>query len=295
MSRIAANDVRARRKFIVTGANGFVGARVVHRLRAVGDVLAVDAFFGHEPAVPEPRVRADLTRPLPDAPELREATVIHTGGLTDADDRQALWDANLAATFNVLDWSLRHAALHVCLLSGGEVYPFRAGHAHTESCRTDPADFAGCSRLLAERLGADMHRLYGLPVTVLRAFFPFQPGHSAGAFGFVRAALEQGRPVRPPASGSCILNPVHVDDLAAAICAAAFRPAGYRTFNVCGEERAPFARIAGTVAAGLGVAPTFGEPRYAQRGDLLGDDTALRRELHWQPRYGLDALATTGT
>lgn len=285
----AAAAVAEPPKFIVTGANGFIGAPLAHRCRALGDVLAVDRYWGPAPRAPEPRAELDLAQPVPDAPELRGATVIHTAGPVDGEDRQALWEGNVAATFHVLDWAVRHQAVHVVLFSSGEVYPFAAGHRHRESGPVEPWRFAGHTKLLAERLAASFHHLFRLPVTVVRPFFPYGPAQSGGLIAAVRAALAAGEPITPPAAGECRLNPVHLDDLLDAVLGLAKRGDGLRVVNVCGDEALPFAELVERLATATGRTPRLAPPP-PRCGDLLGDNTLLKELLGWRPRRTLADL-----
>lgn len=282
----ASTPVRPR--YIVSGANGFIGARLVGHLRRDGEVLGVDLYWGPSPRVPEPRTTIDLTQPIPDAPELHGATVIHAAGPGEGADRQALWEGNVDVAYNVLDWALRHEARQVVLLSCAEVYPVRPGHRHRETDPVAAATFAGHTKILAEQLAGGFQRLYGLPVTVIRAFFPFGPGQTGGCIARVRRALAEGVPVPAPAAGRCRINPVHVDDLVEAVAlAAAGAPAGLRVFNVCGDQLVGFADLVERLAGGPG--PGIEAPP-APAGDLLGDNTLARRTLGWRPQRDLDAL-----
>ncbi|MGE0384550.1 MAG: NAD-dependent epimerase/dehydratase family protein [Gammaproteobacteria bacterium] len=268
---------------IVTGANGFVGAHAVRRLRAHADVLAVDQFWGAEPRAEEPRVSIDLTRPLPDAPELRAATVVHAAGLVDAPDPRALWDANVAAVFNVLDWAVRHEARQVVLISCADVYPLREGARQREHDPTAPRDFAGHSRALAEQLAERMHRLHALPLTILRLFHPYGPGQTAGLAAGLAHASASGTPFCSALRAGARIGVVHVEDAAEAIDAAVRSAAGLRTLNVCADTPLTVADFAALVAM-PGQAPARIDDAAAAAGDLAGENEAIRSALGWHAR-----------
>ena len=112
----------------------------------------------------------------------------------------------------------------VLVSSGGTVY----GHANAtpipENHATNPVSPYGITKLAIEKYGLMFHRLYGLPVVIVR------PGNAYGegqlpfrGQGFIAtaiASLQQGRPLTVFGGESIVRDYVHVDDLSAGIVAA---------------------------------------------------------------------------
>jgi nucleoside-diphosphate-sugar epimerase len=279
----------AARRYIVTGANGFIGARLATRFRERGEVLAVDQFWGHAPKVAEPRIALDLAQPLPDAPELAGATVLHAAGLVNVEDRRLAWDGNVNATFNVLDWAVRHEVPHVVLFSTADVYPFKPGHRHRESEPVAPNGIFGHSKQLCERIGAAFTRLYQLPVTVVRLFAPYGPGQIRGVIADLDRAVREQTEIAAGRDGTPHMTPVHVDDVVDAIERLDASADGYRVFNLCGDtvvSTLEVIRILETVH-GRSARIVF---RDDARGDLLGDNAAIGEAIGWRPRHGIETL-----
>lgn len=278
-------------RYVVTGAHGYIGSRVTQHLRDQGEALAVDQFWGHAPPVPEPRISVDLAQPLPDAPELTGTTIVHAAGLVNVEDRRMAWDANVTASFNVLDWAVRHRAEHVILFSTAEVYAYRSGHRYRESDPVSPLGIFGHSKQLCERIGAAFTRLYGLPVSTARLFFPFGGGQSHGHIAALARAVRCGTAIQAYRDGGPTINPVHVDDVVRAIAQIAESPEGYRVFNVCGDEEIARCELIELFERRYGAEAVL-DPMERDCGDLLGDNSLLKQQFGWRPQVGLSALET---
>ena len=131
---------------------------------------------------------------------------------------------------------------------------------------------------------------YPLDLSVLRLWYPFGPDHPC----FVRliaAGLKAGRPVTLGGSDGLTINPIAVEDAAAAIVAALDRPG---THDVCGPEQLTLRDLATRLATRLAVDPVFehdaGAPDRVQTGDWAQTEALLGRPL--EPLdAGLDRLA----
>jgi len=266
-----------------------MGMRLVEHFRAAGEVLAVDQYWGHAPQVPEPRIEMDLTQALPDAPELGGATIVHAAGLVNVDDRRLAWESNVNATFNVLDWAVRHAAVHVILFSTGDVYSRREDYQHKESDPVSPNGIFGHSKQLCERIGAAFTRLYDLPVTAIRLFFPYGPGQTHGLLPDIARAVRDGRALPAYRDGGPVINPVHIDDIVTAVDLIAGSADAFRVFNICGDESISYANLVRIFEKRFAKQASF-QPSTTDLSDLLGDNALAKSELGWRPRVSLTAL-----
>jgi nucleoside-diphosphate-sugar epimerase len=268
------------RRFIVTGANGLVGSALTRALRDWGEVLAVDRHWGARSRIGEPRATLDLAHPLPDAPELRDVIVVHAAGSVDNADRQALWDSNVTATFNVADWALRHAVRHLVLVSTGEVYAPQRGVRLTESSPLAPDAFAAHTRLIAEETVRAFHDAYRLPVSVARLFFPCGDPGAPDRFAALLDAARRGHAHTAPSRLDSRVSPVHAEDAARALAALALQPRGFEIYNVCGDEAPTLLEIAAD--AGLGHLPQ--PPESGLPCDRVGDNSKVKQLTGWTPR-----------
>lgn len=269
-------------RFMVTGATGFIGRRVAAHLSRRGPVLAIarhPAGLSDLGLVP---LAADLTTGIPDASAFSGATVVHTAALMNAPDRDSFWRCNVDGTFHALEWAARQQAKHFILFSSGGVYGYGREQYFTEEHRPDPIGFYGYTKLIAEETARAHHRLLGMPVTVVRLFFPYGDGQEKGVFPLISNAVRNGSPLTVHRDGCPRINPVHVEDVASAVERMASSPAGFRVFNLCGDETVSFLDLV-----------SFYEKRHGRKalltasgqdqGDLLGANGLLKRELGWMP------------
>lgn len=284
----ATGNGRDGERFVVTGAGGFVGAALVHRLAVRGPVLAVDCQrLAALPANVQTLI-ADLAEPLPSMPDFHGASVIHAAALMNAGADADYWRANVTGTFNVLDFAHRHGARQFLFFSTGGVYPYAAGVRHRESDPLRPIGFYGHTKHLGEETARAFHALHGLAVTCVRLFFPYGPGQRRGIVPLVARSVRDGGTLVIKRGGAPHINPVHLADLGAAILRILESDGDWRIYNVCGDQVLSF----------LDLVRVF-EQRYGRRarlqftdeaqGDLLGDNGAIKRDLGWVPRADFDA------
>lgn len=265
----------------VTGAAGFTGRRVVALLAEQGhEVVAVGRSDASGP-VPGAAVHLeqDLAAPLrEDLPAALDA-VVHLAqsrryrdwpeGATD------VFDVNAAATVRLADWCRRAGAGRFVYASSGAVYA--AGpDPKTETEAPDPTGFYGASKLAGEIAALAFADQFD--VTALRFFFIYGPGQTGmflpGLIGRVRAR----ETVTVAGPDGIRVNPVHVDDAARAVVAAATTVTEGGPCNVAGPQALRVREIVERIGAELGCAADVraGPPA----GDLVADVGRMRRLLH---------------
>lgn len=267
-------------RIAVTGAAGFTGRRVVSLLAEQGhEVIAV----GRGPAGPVPGaagfVEQDLAAPLGGGLPAQVDSVVHLAqsrryrewpaGATD------VFEVNAAAAVRLADWCRGAGGSRFVYASSGAVYAAGA-EPKTEAEAPDPSGFYGRSKLAGE-IGA-LGFADQLDVSVLRFFFIYGPGQEAmflpGLIGRVRA----GDTVTVAGPDGIRVNPVHVDDAARAVVAAATTATGSGPCNVAGPQAMTVRAIVERIAAALGCAADVqaGPPG----GDLVADISRMRERLH---------------
>lgn len=282
---------------VVTGASGFVGARVAARL-------------GSPPTLS--MHRGDW-REATEAFDFRGATVIHLAARVH--DSRAL-DADFERDNVEKTTVLAHAAAatgaaRLVFASTVKVYGEESGGAaFTEEDEPHPEDAYARSKWRAEDALDQVSAQTGLPVVVLRIPLTYGPG-VGGNFRSLARLADSGwwLPFGELANRRSL---VHVDDLADAIVlAAAHEGTPGRTYNVAHPEPVSTARLVASMRAALGrtrrlfaCPPALLEAFAAMAGrgaqarrltrSLEVDSSAFTRVTGWQARVGLEeGLAAT--
>lgn len=262
----------------VTGAGGFTGRRVVALLADGGHEVIAVGRGGPVPGAAE-HVEQDLAAPLRDDLPLRIDAVVHLAqsrryrewpeGAAD------VFEVNAAATVRLADWCRRAGGGRFVYASSGAVYA--AGpEPRTEEETPAPSTFYGRSKLAGEL--AALGFADELTVSALRFFFIYGPGQ-AGMFlpGLVERVRSQ-RTVTVAGPDGIRVNPVHVDDAARAVVAAATAAGESGPCNVAGPQALTVREIVERIGAELGCAVDVaaGPPG----GDLVAGIGRMRRLLH---------------
>jgi nucleoside-diphosphate-sugar epimerase len=276
---------------VVTGATGFVGARVA-------------ALLG-EPVTA--RLGAPEWREAVAALDLAGATVIHLAARVHAPGAtEAEFDAdNVAKTAALAQAAADAGAARFVFASTVKVFGEESGaRPFTEADAVDPRDAYARSKWRAEQALADIARARGLPVVVLRIPLVYGPGAGGNFRALARLAdTAWWLPLGAIANRRSV---VQVDDLAQALVAAAGAPGiGGRTYAVAHPEPMSTTRLVEAMRRALGrprrlfaVPPALLEAAgaLAGRGDrvrrltrsLEVDAAAFSRDTGWRARVGLE-------
>jgi len=245
---------------VVTGAAGFIGARVAELLLERGDVVVGldnlnDAY--------DRRLKTWRLDRLRQAPGFRfvEADVADRGALERAFDELparpsavvnlaaragirpsvsnpwAYVDANVTGTVNLLEVCRRESIAKFVLASSSSLYGRVNAAPYREDANTDhPISPYAASKKAAEVLCHAYHHLHGIDVSVLRYFTVYGPAGrpDMSPFRFVQWIAE-GRPVTVTGDGTQRRDFTYVDDIAEGTLAA-LKPLGYEIVNL-GSDR----------------------------------------------------------
>jgi UDP-glucuronate 4-epimerase len=184
-------------KVLVTGAAGFIGSHVSHKLLARGDeVVGLDNLNAYyDPKLKEARLARLTTQPgfrfvkldLADGPGMAELfkaerfdRVVHlaaqAGVRYSLENPQAYVDSNITGTLNVLEGCRHNGVQHLVYASTSSVYgantkmPFSVHQAATH-----PLSFYAATKRANELMAHNYSALYRLPVTGLRFFTVYGP------------------------------------------------------------------------------------------------------------------------
>lgn len=269
-------------RVLVAGATGFLGAALVARLARDGTrVVGVGRSDGIDLADPEQVHTLG-----------RCAVIVNAAGRTSVPascvDPLPFQRDNVDATRTLLDLARRTGARFVQASSYvyGTPRTLPIDETHPLAAHNPYA----ASKLAAEALCTEHHRVSGLPVTILRVFNAYGPGQRAPLLvPTIVAGIRAGRIAIADAAPR--RDFVHVDDVAEAFARAiAWRHDGCEAINVGSGRSTSVAELidlavrASGRAIALHVAQT---PRPGEIADVAADVRKATTTLGWQPRIDL--------
>jgi nucleoside-diphosphate-sugar epimerase len=261
-------------KILLTGATGFIGARVARRLAAAHQVYCVvrraDAAL---PAQSIPIVidlaaalgRGDLRNALRDALPGRIDAVLHLAQSHRyrefPDEAGAIFAVNTAATAALLEYAADAGAARFVLASTGTVYEPYGGRL-AEDAPVSPASFYSATKLAAEALLQGWRsRLGGC---ALRLFFPYGPGQIGRLVPQLVERIRAKTAVTLAGSGDgLVLAPTFVDDIAL-VFEAALEGEWNGIFNVAAPHPVSLRQLAEDIGRVIGIEPRFAPTGAAQ-------------------------------
>jgi UDP-glucose 4-epimerase len=306
------------RRVLVTGGAGFIGSHAAEAFLAAGDAVTVldDLSSGARANVPARAQFLEL-----DIGSDGAARAVREGGFThiahfaaQMDVRRSVADprfdarVNIDGSLNLLEAATAAAAPPRFLFAstGGAIYGDLAEPPVAESAPKAPLSPYGVAKLSVEHYLGYYAQVRGLPSVALRfsnVYGPRQDPHGeAGVVAIFCDRLLDGRPLTVFGDGRQTRDYVYVQDVIAAVMAAAGAPlpampgVDARAFNIGTGRETDVMTLATTLAAAAGSAPRLEHaPARAgeQRRSALRIDAASRA-LGWRPATALaDGLRLT--
>ncbi len=301
----------AGESYLVTGAAGFIGARVAEMLLAEGHrVVGLDNLNeAYDRRVKEWRLallqrlpgfefqRADIVDREALARAWGEGTyaavinlAARAGVRQSVEDPWAYVDTNVTGCLNLLDLCRRRGVPKFVLASTSSVYEAGAPLPTPETAASErPLQPYAATKKAAEHLAHSYHFLYGLDVTVVRYFTVYGPAGrpDMSMFRFCQW-IHEGRPVRINGDGKQSRGFTYVDDIARGTILA-LRPLGFEVINLGGHETITINDLVARMSKMIGQ-PARIEYRPAHAADLQANWANVEkagRLLGWEPAVTL--------
>jgi UDP-glucose 4-epimerase len=299
---------------VVLGAAGFIGSHLCRRLVAEGwSVTAVmrdanairprlvldEALNAIEVKVGDATDPALLTMVLPGAD-----AVFPLYGRADRPYAEQHPSADLhlhAASQLVLLDVVRRTAPEARVIYPGSRLQYGPADALPvpESHPQRPVSVYGIHKVLGEQYHLHYHRRHGLRSTVLRISVVYGAhqiveGVGNGIVGKLMALAGQGMPIELHGGGNQRRDFVHIDDLTDLFVKAVASPnAPGRVFNAGGGVATSFRTLAAAIITTIGRGSIVSVPvpdgvPEAETADFVGDISAAKELLAWQPQVSLD-------
>jgi UDP-glucuronate 4-epimerase len=287
----------SRRRYVVTGAAGFIGSHLAEALLAAGhEVVGIDCFTDYY----DEDIKQDNARGLAvERVDLAEDPldfsgfdgIFHLAGQPGARSFGPAFASylrgNLLASQRLFEAAARDA-VRVVAASSSSIYGASERYPTPETTAPAPLSPYGVSKLAVEHLSGAYERSFGLDVVTLRYFTVYGPRQRPDmAFTRIAFALAKERPFDLYGDGAQVRSFTYVSDVVDATVAA--MQGGSGTYNVGGaheasmrEVIAAFEQLAGRKLEIREHPAIPGDPRRTS-----ADTTRIRTDLGWEPGTSL--------
>ena len=299
--------------YLVTGAAGFIGSRVIEMLIEQGHaVTGVDNLNdAYDVRMKEYRLRKLQALPgftfqkldisergsvekLP-AFDAVINLAARAGVRASVENPWVFLETNATGTLNLLDLCRRNGIRKFILASTSSIYGGNAPHPTPETADSDhPLQPYAASKKAAEVLSHSYHALYGIDVSVVRYFTVYGPAGrpDMSMFRFSKWICE-GEPLHLYGLGEQSRGFTYVDDIARGTIAA-LKPLGYEIINLGGHEVITMNALIVLLEKRIGRKAIL-ERHPPNQADMLtshADVTKAGSLLDWQPKVGLEEGVT---
>jgi dihydroflavonol-4-reductase len=286
---------------LITGATGFIGARLVERLIAQGHTVTCLARARADTArllqTGATIITGDVTQPATLAPALEKSTpdtVFHLAGVVKAVKTRDFSDVNSHGVENIAAACAARPTAPVLLvvssLAAGGPAP-SDGSPLTEDAPPHPVSAYGKSKFAGEQ--AALRFANRVPITIVRPPIVYGPG-DLGVFE-IFAPIARLRTHLIPGYRDARFSLVFVDDLVDALIIAAQKgerlsqaastPPGQGIYYAAGDETPTYAQLGSAIATALGQRPPrmLRVPKPLLKLAALGADTVscIVRRSFW--------------
>lgn len=298
--------------YLVTGAAGFIGARVSELLLEQGhSVVGIDNLndaydvrlktwrLNRLTPVKEFRFyqadlcdRAALERLAAENPGI--AGIINlaarAGVRASLENPWIFLESNTTGTLNLLELAQRNGIGKFVLASTSSIYGANPPYPTPEDADSShPLQSYAASKKGAEVMCHAYHHLYGIDITIFRYFTVYGPAGrpDLAMFRFVQRIAE-GRTLHVNGDGSQSRGFTYIDDIAHGTILG-LKPLGYDVINLGGHESISINDLIAMIEDQLGQKAQIEHHPFhpADMMNNLADVSKARRLLGWQPSVGL--------
>lgn len=298
--------------YLVTGAAGFIGARISEMLLADGhSVVGIDNLNdAYDVRLKHWRLkrlqpqagfrfyhndlsdRSALERVSAENPGI-EAIInmaARAGVRASLENPWAFLESNTTATLNLLELAQRVGIGKLILASTSSIYGANPPYPTPEDADSShPLQAYAASKKASEVLCHAYHHLYHIDVTIFRFFTVYGPAGrpDLAMFRFVQRIAE-GRTLHVNGDGTQSRGFTYIDDIARGTILG-LQPAGYDVMNLGGHESISINDLITMIEEMLGRKAVIEHHPFhpADMMNNLADVRKAQSVLGWQPRVGL--------
>lgn len=298
--------------YLVTGAAGFIGARVAEFLLQDGhQVVGVDNMNDAY----DVRMKEYRLRRLQQMPgftfykaDIAEKSIIETvtrsgvrfdavlnlaaraGVRASVENPWIYVEANVIGTLNMLELCRQTGVPKFLFASTSSIYGANPPYPTPETASSsEPLQPYAASKKGAEALCHAYHYLHGIDISIVRYFTVYGPAGrpDLALFRFVQW-ISEGRPVRVNGTGEQSRGFTYLDDIARGTILA-LKPLGYEIINLGGHEVITINRLIQLIEEIIGkkAQVEYGPANPADMFQNWADVSKAGKLLGWQPQVGL--------
>jgi UDP-glucose 4-epimerase len=272
-------------RILITGASGFIGRRLVSSLCARHELVALV-----RPKTPIEKLARvnwlehDLSQPLDQArfPDRVDA-IIHLAQSRHyrefPEGGKDIFDVNIRSTFQLLEYARRVGVKHFLFASSGGVY----GYSYERFVETDPVNplnFYLSSKYTSELLIANYQPFFH--TVVFRFFFVYGPGQKGMLIPNLMGKVREGKQITIEGDPGLRINPIYIED-ALRVFETALQLPSSALFNVAGDEIVTITELVGLIETVSGKPALIQHKGANPVGDLVGDNSRLKKVLGVYP------------
>lgn len=301
--------------YLITGAAGFIGARVSEMLIAQGHtVVGIDNVNdAYDPRIKEYRLKK--LQALPGFKfhwrDISEKScidlfkdekldgVIHlaarAGVRFSVENPWAFLESNVTGTLNMLEVCRQYGCKKFIMASTSSIYGENPPYPTPETASSsEPMQPYAASKKGAEALAHSYHHLYGIDISILRYFTVYGPAGrpDLAHLRFVQW-ISEGKPVRINGDGNHSRGFTYIDDIARGTILA-LKPVGFEVFNLGGHEVITVIDLIRLMEDIIGKKADvqFGPANPADMRTNQADVTKAKKQLGWEPQVDMRAGVT---
>lgn len=289
------------KRVLITGGAGFIGSHIAEALTDCEVTVLDDLSKGKEENVPTGAtfVKGSVTDFGLLSKLVGESQIVfHEAALNlvlSTKDPVCDLEVNAGGTLNLLEAARESGTLDALIIaSSGSIYGEPQYNPQDENHPTVPTSQYGVSKLAADNYSLLYHKLYSLPITVLRYYNVYGPRQSYGDSGgvipiFISRAL-RGEPLAIDGDGSQQRCFTHVKDVVRANLLAVEKKKWGEAYNIGTSESTTILQLADLVN---GLSKNKAEHVFApaREGDVMvfePDISKAKKGLGYAPEISLN-------